>query len=99
MGSFCVEQIHAQLPEGASPGFYRTTAGTELDVLVTAGRRRIGFDIQFSQAPKPTRGFWQAIDDLKTTQAYVVAPVERRYPLAKNVEVIPIGDGPAVLAA
>ena len=96
---FCVEQIHAHLPAGASVGFYRTSAGTELDVLVTAGKRRVGFEIKFSQAPKPTRGFWQALEDLETTRAYVVAPVERRYPLAKNVEVIPIGDIPAALAS
>ena len=96
---FCVEQIHAHLPAGASVGFYRTSAGTELDVLVTAGKRRVGFGIKFSQAPKPTRGFWQALEDLQTTRAYVVAPVERRYPLAKNVDVIPIGDLPAALAS
>lgn len=96
---FCVEQIHAHLPAGASVGFYRTSAGTELDVLVTAGKRRVGFEIKFSQAPKPTRGFWQALEDLQTTRAYVVAPVERRYPLAKNVEVIPISDIPTALAS
>lgn len=96
---FCVEQIHAHLPEGASAGFYRTAAGTELDVLVTTGKRRIGFEIKFSQAPKPTRGFWQALDDLNTTHAYIIAPVERRYPLARSVEVIPIGDVSEVLAS
>lgn len=96
---FCVEQVLAHLPGGASVSFYRTAAGTELDLLVTAGRRRIGFEIKFSQAPKPTRGFWQALDDLKVTRAYVVAPVERRYPLAAHVEVIPVGEIQAALAA
>ena len=62
-------------------------------------RQQTDFEIRFSQTLKPTRGFWPALADLKTTQAYVVAPVERRHPLAKNVEVIPIGDIPAVLAA
>ena len=95
---FCIEQIHAHLPSGASAAFYRTAAGTELDLFVVHGRRRIGFEIKFSQTPKPTRGFWQALVDLQTTEAYVVAPVEQRYPLAEKVEVIPIGAIAAVLA-
>ncbi|HYF18918.1 MAG TPA: hypothetical protein VEA40_13705 [Ramlibacter sp.] len=78
----------------AQLGFYRTAAGAELDVVLTAGSRRIGFEIKFSSAPKPTRGFWQALQDLGLERAYVVAPVERRYPLAANVEVIPVAEVP-----
>ena len=78
----------------AQLGFYRTAAGAELDVVLTAGSRRIGFEIKFSSAPKPTRGFWQALQDLGLERAYVVAPVEQRYPLAANVEVIPVAEVP-----
>ena len=95
---FCIEQLHAHLPLGGTLGFYRTAAGTELDAVVMAGDRRIGFEVKFSSAPKPTKGFWLALDDLGVQQAYVVAPVPRRYPLAANVEVIPVTDIPQALA-
>ena len=89
---FALEQIAAQAPAGADLGFYRTAAGTEIDVVLTAGQRRIGFEIKFSSTPKVGKGFWQALDDLQLDRAYVVAPVERRYPLSTAVDVIPLAD-------
>lgn len=87
---FCVEQISAHLPLGAQMGFYRTAAGAEIDVVVSIGQRLIGLEIKFSSAPKLTKGFWTAREDLKLDRAFVVAPVETRYPLADGVEVIPV---------
>ena len=87
---FVVEQIAALAPQGSQIGFYRTATGIEMDVVVTAGSRRIGFEVKFSAAPKPTAGFWQARQDLELDRAFVVAPVRRRYPLAEGVEVLPV---------
>ena len=47
-------------------------------------------EIKFSSAPKPARGFWQALKDLRIERAYVIAPVIRRYPLAEGVDVLPL---------
>ncbi len=91
---FVVEQVAALMPAGATLSFYRTAAGTEIDAVVerggNRGDRRIGIEAKFSSAPKPSRGFWQAIEDLGLDQAYVVAPVAAPYPLAANVDVIPV---------
>jgi len=95
---FVVEQVAAALPADAQLSFYRTAAGAELDLVVERGTRKIGIEIKFSSAPKPTRGFWQALDDLKIDHAYVVAPVARRYPLADGVEVVPLADATALLS-
>lgn len=78
---FIVEQICALLPKGADVGFYRTAAGAELDVVVELGSKKIGFEIKFSTAPKVTRGFWQACQDIKLDHAYVVAPVLQGWPM------------------
>jgi len=88
---FVVEQVAAALPPDAQLGFYRTAAGTELDLVIEHGTRKVGVEIKFSSAPKPTKGFWQALQDLQIGRAYVVAPVPRRYPLAEGVEVMPVG--------
>jgi uncharacterized protein len=85
---FCVEQICAQLPVGATASFYRTAAGAELDVVVEHGSRKIGFEIKFSAAPKPTKGFWQACEDVGIARAYIVAPVREGWTMAENVEVV-----------
>lgn len=85
---FVLEQIAAALPQGASLGFYRTAAGTEMDVVVSNGRRTLGFEIKFSAAPRVTKGFWVAIDDLKLDAAFVVAPIARSFPMRNGVEAI-----------
>src|SRR5665647_1226638 len=81
---FIVEQICALLPKGADVGFYRTTAGAELDVVVELGSKKYGFEIKFSSAPKVSRGFWQACQDIKLDHAYVVAPVPQGWPLKSD---------------
>lgn len=81
---FVVEQICALLPKGADVGFYRTAAGAELDLVVTLGNRKIGFEVKFSSAPKVTRGFWQACQDIGVDHAYVVAPVADGWPLKSD---------------
>ena len=82
---FIVEQICALLPKGADVGFYRTAAGAELDVVVALGTKKIGFEIKFSSAPKVTRGFWQACQDVGLDYAYVVAPVTQGWPLKSDL--------------
>lgn len=85
---FVVEQVAALVPPDASLGFYRTAAGAELDLVVEHRGRRIGVEVKFAAAPRPARGFWQAIADLQLDRAFVVAPVERRYPIARGAEVV-----------
>ena len=89
---FVVEQVAASLPPDAQLSFYRTAAGTELDLVIEHRARKVGVEIKFSSAPKPAKGFWQALQDLQIDRAYVVAPVARRYPLAQGVEVLPLAE-------
>ena len=95
---FVVEQVASQLPPDAQLSFYRTAAGTELDLVIEHRSRKIGVEIKFSSAPKPTKGFWQALQDLQIDRAFVVAPVSRRYPLAEGVDVLPLHNLTQLLA-
>ena len=87
---FVLEQVCNQMPAGATVSFYRTAAGAELDAVVELGRKKVGFEFKFSSSPKPAKGFWQAIEDVKVGRAYVIAPVQAGFPLAENVEVLPV---------
>lgn len=83
-----VEQIAAHAPPGAELNYFRTAAGAEIDLVLTLGDRRFAFEIKYSMAPKPTKGFWHAMKDLAIDRAWVIAPVDHSYRLAENVEVI-----------
>ena len=96
---FVMDQLCAQLPAGASVSFYRTAAGAELDAIVECGDKKLGFEIKFSATPKVTKGFWQSLDDLSVDRAYVIAPVAEGWPLADNVDVLPLEQLPQTLMA
>ena len=85
-----VEHVMAAAPTGAEVNFYRTAAGAEIDVVLTLGDKRLGFDAKFSGAPKPTRSFWQSSQDIGLQHSYLVAPVRHGYPIANNASVIPL---------
>jgi hypothetical protein len=76
------------LPPLAAHGFYRTAAGAELDLVVEADDKRVGYEIKLSRAPRSARGFWTACEDPWLDRACVIAPVREGYPPADNVEVI-----------
>ena len=87
-----IEQIAAALPTDALLGYYRTAAGAELDLVAQVQGRTLAFEIKLSSAPKPARGFWQALQDVKPDQSFVVAPVERGYALAEGVRVVSLAE-------
>jgi len=93
-----VEQIAAHAPPGAQLNYFRTAAGAEIDIVLSHGEKRYAFEMKYSTTPKPTKGFWQAMTDLAIERAWVVAPVERAYPLADNVDVIAVQHLPTAIA-
>ena len=94
---FVVEQIASHLPDGATMSFYRTAAGAELDVVVEMGQKKLGFEVKFSSAPKVTKGFWQACEDVGVDAACIVAPVQSGWSMQDKVDVIGVTDIPARL--
>ena len=85
-----IEQIIAAAPQGWDWHFYRTAAGAEVDLVLRRARQTVVVEVKFSAAPKPAKGFWNALEDLKPQRAFVVAPVRERYPLTGRVQVLPV---------
>jgi len=85
--SFVLENIIAAMPD-YNISFYRTSNGSEIDFILEKGMKKIGVEVKFSTTPTLTRGFWQAIDDLKLEKTYVIIPKNTEYILKENVEVI-----------
>lgn len=69
------------------PYFYRTHAGAEIDLLLDTSDGLIAIEIKRSLAPKPSKGFYSAMEDLRCKCGYVVYPGSETYPLTENITV------------
>lgn len=95
---FVIESLIAAAPEGAQPNFYRTTAGAEIDLLLTLpGGAVWAFEIKRSLAPKVERGFHHACADLEPARRILVYPGIETYPLGNAIEVMPVASAARAL--
>jgi predicted AAA+ superfamily ATPase len=82
-----IENIIMNMP-GWTPYFYRTAVGSEIDLIMIRGNQKIAFECKASTAPKLTKGWWDAIDDINPDKTYVVAPIDSSaYPLSDSVTI------------
>jgi len=87
---FVIENILSSAPEQANPYFYRTSAGAEIDLVLDMGNEIWAIEIKKTTAPKLTRGFHLACDDLKPTKKYVVYGGEDEFRLSGEIDVVPL---------
>ena len=88
---FMVENILSQLPRWKA-SFYRTSSGSECDLVLEKAGKRIAIEIKASSSPKLGRGNWSALETLQPERSFVVAPVDAAYPLQQGVMVTPIDE-------
>jgi hypothetical protein len=92
---YVIEQVLGALT-GWEAFFFRTSTGSECDLVLQRGRRRLAIECKVSSAPELTPEFHRAIEDLKPEATWVVASVKEAYPVGKGINVTPL---PALLAA
>ena len=86
-----VENIVGRLPAHASFGYYRTVGGAEIDLVIELGASEIwAIEIERSTAPRVSRGFHSACQDLQPARKLVVYPGRERFPLGRGIEVVPL---------
>lgn len=86
---FAIENILSVLPGGAEAYFYRTAAGAEIDLLLKLSDGELwAIEIKKGTAPKITRGFHQACEDVQATQKYVVYGGNDEFPVKHDTTVI-----------
>jgi uncharacterized protein len=89
--SFTIETLIAAAPEGTEAHFYRTSAGAEIDLVLTLpGGTLWAIEIKRSSAPRPERGFYSACADLEPNKRFIVYPGRERFPLDEHTEAIGI---------
>ena len=98
---FVIENLLARTPAGTRASFYGTRSGAEMDLVLElpAGLGTWAIEVKLGLAPKVTKGFHSACEDIAPTSAFVVYAGSERYPLAANVEVIGLRELAAMVAA
>ena len=96
-----IENLLSATPFGTRASWYRTAGGAELDlVLDIPGRPRPwAVEIRYGRAPRLSRGFFAAVEDVAPERAFVVHSGEDRFPLRQGVEAIGLPELAGMLAA
>jgi len=93
---FVIEEIVKILPDSFMPHFYRTSAGAEIDLVLTKSSKvEAVVEIKYSLTPKLLKGFWHSIDDLNPKYKIVVYPGSETYPTKNGTIIMSIKDIPA----
>jgi uncharacterized protein len=86
---FVLREVAERL--GARPEemyFWATHSGAELDLLVIRGRRRFGFELKRTAAPRVTPSIRTALEDLHLDRVDVIYPGEHTFPLAERIRAV-----------
>ncbi|MCD4670249.1 MAG: ATP-binding protein, partial [Actinomycetia bacterium] len=70
--------------------FWRTQQNAELDILLFWNGKRFGFEIKFSENPRPGRSARIAIEDLKLEHLWCIYPGEEVIPVDANITLWPL---------
>jgi uncharacterized protein len=90
---YVMEQIIATAEAGSQFYFYRTSHGAEIDLFwITDAGKRVGCEIKFSSAPVISRGFFEATNDLRCTNRYVIVPSGESYTRSDGIRICSLPD-------
>lgn len=86
---YVIEQILQILPSPYQTFFYRTHQGTECDLVIVKGSLPLlSVEVKYTAAPKMTKSFTTAINDLGTKKNFIIVPREEDFPLREDVQVM-----------
>ena len=90
---YVIENLLSVAPTNVRAGFYRTSAGAEIDLVLAIPKRGLwAIEIKRSLAPRPSKGFWLACDDLRPDAKFVVYPGAERFPLSDGLVATGLAD-------
>ena len=97
---FCIEALLAAAPLGTEPFFYRTSAGSELDLVLRLPSGDIwAVEIKRTTAPKVSRGFHTGAEDIGANRKLLVYAGEHEVPVAKDIRALPLAHAIELLSA
>jgi predicted AAA+ superfamily ATPase len=96
---FVIENILGILPKRASCGYYRTSGGAEVDLIIEIAGDIWAIEIKRSTAPTVSKGFYSACDDLAATRKILVHAGDESFPMAGDIEALSLTEAMSVIEA
>jgi predicted AAA+ superfamily ATPase len=88
-----IENLIGLAGELVEPSFYRTSAGAEVDLVLSwPDGREWAIEVKRTSAPKVSRGMRSALTDIEPERAFVVYAGSERFPLGETVEAIGLAE-------
>lgn len=88
--SFAIEQILSAINPNYESFFYRDSSGSEIDLILKIGQKKIAIEFKVSSTPKVSKGFWTALEIVNPDSAWIIAPVKESYPFKNGVMISPL---------
>ncbi|WKN45399.1 ATP-binding protein [Tunicatimonas pelagia] len=86
---FVIENLMAVAPSSMNPFYYRTSGGTEIDLVLEFGvNERWAVEIKRSSSPSVSKGFHIACGDIQATKKYVVYSGQDTFSMTGDVKAI-----------
>ena len=86
---YVIENMISALPRRASCGYYRTSGGAEVDLVIDLGAGEVwAVEIKYSSAPTVSKGFHSACEDLRPNRKFVVHAGKESFPLARDIRAV-----------
>lgn len=90
---FVIENLMAVAPSSMNPFYYRTSGGTEIDLVLEFGvNERWAVEIKRSSSPSVSKGFHLACEDIQATSKYVVYSGQDTFSMTGAVKAISLFD-------
>ena len=83
--TFIIESILESFPR-FTPSFYRTSSGSEIDLILEKGNKKIAIEIKSSSTPVLKPGFYEALKIINPDQAFVVASIKSPYVMKNGIQ-------------
>ena len=97
---FCIENLIAAAPRGTESGFYRSSAGAEIDLVLRLPDGAVwAFEIKRATSPAVARGFHAAAADIGAAERILVYAGDRDAPGTGGVRAMPLAGALERLAA
>ena len=86
---FALENLLDAAPFNTASGFYRSSNGAEVDLLLEVpGQGLWAIEIKRAGNARPRRGFHSACDDIQPARRLLVHAGDERYPIGDGVEAL-----------
>ena len=85
---FVIENLVGVSPRGTQSYFYRSSGGAGIDLILKIKDELIAIEIKRTSAPKLSKGFYHACEDIRPTAKFVIHSGDVNFPVGEEIEAV-----------